>query len=547
MKARSLELACGLLLLGNSVFLYLIGVTFITQVCVFSYVALLTLAGAFWLGRIRQAFPDPIAFFVASFFLGMIEAFVLCFVFYHERLCDLLGFETLMVPSLVVTLILIPFALITLLRVSRWTFERSLAWAPLCLCLGLALLLVSGTVYGFQNSTGRTIPAARVSGQRIYANWGTPTDKGTHLVQIPISVIFEKLPSKSLAHIGAQIILLHVAVDLRVQDQDQLVKVSKAFIGFVAFGLIYFAYWAAVSLFGASEAWGCLTAVATVFLAPVTNPLRVPEPLGYVTAIASSRLLYHNTNQLFAVPMGLIAAYLVGKSWQRGFGRCFPAGCAFAAGSFFFKPSVYMVLAPAICLMLPFVLRRLSVSEIVAGVGILVAPVVFWTVYPVAFGIEALDATPIVRPFALYLHYAMEASPGSAAPHPLGFAVGVLASSFLFLLPALIERCSRILTVKAREWTGAVARLRSDPVTIFYVLILALGVASAVLLLERDPVRMWHGNYGWSAGAGVLVALPVFFRLLTGTPRGVWRSLSILLLLLHFWSGILDFASFVSP
>jgi hypothetical protein len=58
---------------------------------------------------------------------------------------------------------------------------------------------------------------------------------------------------------------------------------------------------------------------------------------------------------------------------------------------------------------------------------------------------------------------------------------------------------------------------------------------------------MWHGNYGWSAGAGVLVALPAFFRLLTGTPRGVWRSLSILLLLLHFWSGILDFASFVSP
>ena len=546
MTARSLELACSLLLLGNSIFLYLIGVTWITQVCVCIYVALLALAGAFWLGRIRQAFSDPIAFCVASFFLGMIGAFILCFAFFHQQLCDLLGFETLVGPSLLVTLILIPFALIALVRISRWTFERPLAWAPICLCLALALLLVSGTVYGFQNSKGSAISAARVAGQRIYADWGTPTDKGVHLLQIPIDVITEKLPSKSLSHIAAQIILLHIAVNLRVQDQDQLVKVSKAFIGFVAFGLVYFAYWTAVSLFGLSELWGCLTALATVFLAPVTNPFRAPELVGYMTAIASSRLLYHNTNQLFVVPMGLVAAYLVGKSWQRGFGRCFPAGCAFAAGSFFFKPSIYMLLAPAVCLMLPFVFRRLSLSEIVAGVGILVVPVVFWTVYPVAFGIEVLDATPVVRPFALYLHYAMEGSPGSAAPHPLAFAMGVLASSFLFLLPPVLERCSRILTAKLDNWMGAVARLRSDPVAIFYILILSGGVASSVLLLERDPIRMWHGNYVWSAGAGILTAVPIFFRFLAGTPRGVWLNLSIFLLFLHFWSGILAFASFVT-
>lgn len=546
MTARSLKLACGVLLLGNSVVLYLLGVTLITQVCVFSYVALLTLAGAFWLGRIRPAFPDPIAFYVACFFLGIIEAFVLCFVFFHERLCDLLGFATLLGPSLLVTLILIPFAFVTLARGNRWTFERPHAWAPLCLCLGLALLLVTGTLYGFQNSKGRTNPATRVSGQRIYANWGTPTDKGTHLLYIPMSVILEKLPSESLSHIGAQISLIHVAVTLRVRDEDQLVKISKAFIGFVAFGLIYFSYWAAVSLFSSSQLWGCLAAVATVFLAPVTNPLRMPEPLGYMTAIASSRLLYHNTNQLFGVPMGLIAAYLVGMSWRGGFGRCFPAGCALAAGAFFFKPSVYMVLAPAICLMLPFVFRRLSVSEMVAGVGILVVPVVFWAVYPVVFGIEVLNATPIVRPFALYLHYATEASPGSAAPHPLGFAVRVLGTSFLFLIPALIERCSRIPIANVATWIGAASRLRPDPVTVFYVLILALGVASSVLLLERDPVRIWHGNYVWSAGAGVLVALPVFFRFLAGTPRGVWRNLSFLLLFLHFWSGISDFVSFVT-
>ncbi len=545
MTARSLKLACGLLLLGNSVFLYLLGVTLIIQTCVVLYVALLTLAGAFWLGRIRQAFPDPIAFHVASFFLGMIETFVLCFVFFHERLCDLFGFATLLEPSLLVTLILIPFALVTLARSDRWMFERPLAWAPVCLCLGLALLLVSGTVYGFQNSNGRTNPATRASGQRIYADWGTPTDKGTHLRHIPMSVIREKLPSKSLAHIGAQISLLHVAVTLRVRDDDQLVKISKAFTGFVAFGLVYFSYWGAVSLFGSSERWGCLTAVATVFLAPLSNPLRVPEPLGYMTAIASSRLLYHNTNQLFGVPIGLIAAYLVAKSWQRGFGRCFPTACVFATGSFFFKPSVYTVLAPAICLMLPVVFRRLCVSEMVAGVGILAFPVAFWAVYPVVFGIEVLDATPIVRPFALYLHYATEASPGAPAPHPLGFAARVLASSFLFLLPALIERCSRIPTAKIASWLGAASRPRPDPVTIFYLLVFALGVASSVLLLERDPGRIWHGNYVWSAGAGVLAALPVFFRFLAGTPRGVWLNLSIFLLLLHLWSGISDFVSFV--
>ena len=546
MTTRSLKLACGLLLLGNTIFLYLLGVTLIAQACVFGHVALLTLAGAFWLSRVRQAFPDPIAFCVASFLLGMIGAFVLCFVFFHEPLCALFGFETLIGPCLLVTLILIPFALIPLARSDRWAFERPLAWAPICLCLGLALLLVSGTFYGFQNSKGRAIHAARVSGQRIYANWGTPTDKRVHLVSIPMSVIFEKLPSESLSHIGAQITLLHVAVNQLVRDDDQLVKISKALIGFVAFGLIYASYAAAVSRFGLSEPWGCLTAVATVFLAPVTNPLRGPEPLGYMTAIASSRLLYHNTNQLFGVPMGLIAAYLVSRSWQRGFGRCFPAGCAFAAGSFFFKPSVYAVLAPAICLVLPFVFRRLSISEVAAGVGILVVPVVFWAVYPVVFGIEVLDATPVVRPFALFLHYATQASPGSAAPHPLGLAFGVLASSFLFLLPAVLERCSRIPAAKIGEWLGAASRLRPDPVTIFYTLILVVGVASSVLLLERDPVRMWHGNYVWSAGAGILVALPIFFRFLAGTPRGVWLNLSFFLLFLHFWSGISDFVAFVT-
>ena len=64
-------------------------------------------------------------------------------------------------------------------------------------------------------------------------------------------------------------------------------------------------------------------------------------------------------------------------------------------------------------------------------------------------------------------------------------------------------------------------------------------------------MRFWALTVGVAvstalAGAGVLAALPVFFRFLAGTPRGVWLNLSIFLLFLHFWSGILDFASFVT-
>ena len=85
---------------------------------------------------------------------------------------------------------------------------------------------------------------------------------------------------------------------------------------------------------------------------------------------------------------------------------------------------------------------------------------------------------------------------------------------------------------------------RLDPLTVFYSTTLVLGLASGTMLLQDNYMRWW-GDFTVATEAGILAALPLFFRFLAGAPKGVLRGLSFCFLGLHFWAGLLYLVIFI--
>ena len=142
----------GLLLLANAIVLVLIGVSPLVQTGIWLYCLLLTLSGAFWILPFRKAFPDPVALFIASFLVGMGKAYFLCFILYHRAICELLGFETLLVPSLLASSVLGVFAYRAVSSLRQEPLDQPIPRGALYISLGLALVLSVGAFYGYQNS-----------------------------------------------------------------------------------------------------------------------------------------------------------------------------------------------------------------------------------------------------------------------------------------------------------------------------------------------------------------------------------------------------------
>jgi len=505
-----------------------------------------TLAGAGLLRRTTAAIGDVGARFAFSFLAGMVSITGVSYVLFHTCIARALGLGS---PAAATRLSLTVVGLVALVvgllrRPDQRARTGGLGRSSAAILI-LALLLSGATVYGVANSTTAarsprvltTLDPAHPLARSTLPDWGVTGDFYYHLVKRPARVERVGLPLQRVEHHGLQVWLLSSSLGFDGFDAADPVQAAKVLAAPVWFSLLILAHFLGRRVLGLAP-WAALAGVAAVALfAPLDFVLLLDEAGSYRRVINAAGEMYHNMPQLYSVAMGMAAAALVGLSQEKGrrAGGPFLVAAAILTASFWFKPSLYVVMGPAMALGAAFAGQEYR-RACLGAVTILSLPVLWWVTYPRLASVPAGQLDAVVDPLAFYRVYYTNRFPAWASLSAWRLVTVVLVLSFAAWAIPVAGWLRRSASALRRRGQGALAAARAAVLPVTLATALLLGVLIEALLVDQGS-RAMHGNFTWSASATCVIALPLLLRLAVDLRWAAWRWAFGVLFAAHLTAG----------
>jgi len=532
------------LVVVNSLLLIRLGTGLALQVYSLAAAALLTICGLVLLGDKGQRIPDSIMRFVAAFLIGLLSFTAFNFILLHinspglTRAGNVLFFLSFFILGVTRRKQLFP----ALPRVT--VSGANIAWI-----IFLSLFLSFTTAYGFLNN-----PRGRASRNRVRSwsfilkpgenipNWGWNKDKRWYLYKSPRAINDRGLPEERLQHTGPQVFWLTLAALPTDFSVEKTAKIYKILSLLLFFCLLYSLAFIATHFFGLGIIPTAVTVFAVPFFSAINYPFFILGRSSYAGFFTAGPTMYHSVTQLMGIIIGVAGIILFLLAVAEGRSTFLP-GCLLITGSFFFKPTVFSLLAPAVFILF-FLYRRVPLPSRVTGLCLLLIPPLFWHFYAAWYHIPVVKPPIAFRPFALLFHYASRHFPPSVRQRPLLMGTLIVLFSFAVLIPILLDRIISISPSREKAPDGIIKRAQDHIPEIFFTIILVIGVLSYALLIEAGP-RMVHGNFCWGAAAGYLLFIPFLVKLMFNIKNILLRVGAFALFTLHLWGGVYHLYRFV--
>lgn len=541
-----LALTAACILLVQTVVLWVLRVPLDLQGAVLLTAAWATAVGAGLTRRPAAGIGDVGARLALYYLAGMAAITGVSYFLFHIRIARALGLgDPASATRLSLTVVGLVALVVGLLRRPDRS-ARAGGWGRSSAgLLVLALLLSAATVYGVANSTSAARspgvlnqldldhPLAR-SGLR---DWGVTGDFHYHLIKRPARIERLGLPLQRIEHQGLQVWLLSSSLGFDGFDVADPVQAAKVLAVPMWFAVLILAHFTGRRVLGLSPCFALAGVAAVALFAPLDFILLGDEAASYRRVINAAGEMYHNMPQLYSVAMGMAAAALIGVSQQktRRAGGPFLVAAALVAASFWFKPSLYVVMGPAMVFAAVLVGRECR-RPCVGAVAVLSLPVLWWVTYPRLVGVPTVEVSASVDPVAFFRIYATNRFPAWVSSGAWRLAAVVLVLSFAaWAIPVAgwLRRSASAVRLRGRA-ALAEARTAALPVTVAAALM--LGVAIEALLVEQGD-RATHGNFTWSASAACVIALPLLLRLAADLRSTVWRWAFGVLFAAHLAAG----------
>lgn len=575
----------------DSIVLTKIGVPVILLLLLVVLILIMAGVGAVILRPVEYLFGDIIHYFITCLLMGCVAAYALNFVFFHTGIMKLLGLSGPAAISYITAAILLIIAVAGLLLLFRRRphVHRSLDAYGLLMTLAVSSVMAISTCFGFsyipltieRSVMIETVLPSTPSIAQYYQDegtgkfrlkldhwsrfeivslldplglikykWASQTDKGAHLVMLPAELLAKGMPTPIIYHNGVQVFLAWVASVISGTTEqltvlDTLIKASKPMGLIFWFSLLYLFYAVSRGILGSTSLLASLVVFGAVSFASINYPFFQLQRSSYLGLLDSSGTLYHNTTQLYSVTFGLCGIMLFILAMKRK-AYSFFFGCILVCGSFFFKPSLFTVVAPAIFILSPVYMRNITYDKIRGYVLLLCMPI-FWAVYPQMFGMPAYNTNVAIEPMALWMYYSVSRFPDVVTSSKFLFTLSILGLSCAVFVPVFLSFFMKIRRFFSREGLNVSSLMRGmivNEYATFTMVVFILGIVSGCLLVENNGNK-YSGNFGWATAAGILLILPVLVKGIADIRSAGLRFMTWLLFALHIWGGILHWGIFV--
>jgi hypothetical protein len=468
-------------------------------------------------------------------------------VLFHKRIGRLIGLASLPAAARA------SLALVVGGGVLLWALTRHRARAEaerqtsvatwVCLAMG-ALVMSALTLHGIANASTprleKLLPEGYPISEAEAPNWGRPGDYLVHLVRIPSDIVEKGLPAgRQVAHRGVQVWMLSASLPLTsgsdALDPLRAAKVLTVAVWFALFsiGRFVFRY-----VFALSPRVAGLGTASLALFAPVNAPLLQVSMSPYLGLVNASGGMYHNITQLHSVALGIGAIALIGSSLQGQAMKigAFAYGTGLLAMSAWFKPGLFLVLAPVMGVLALTKMRRHRAASLI-GAAILALPVVALLVYPAIVGQSRYNRGTGIDLLGGYVSAAAKRFPDWVVSSKWALALAILTLSFAVWAIPVCSWIGRAL----RRWRsgGALQAMYGGPKELSIALATSLAIAVVIAFLVVEPRSPNTGNFRWPVQAAYVVALPVLFRLIVEIRSRWWRWVTWGLLAIHLWGGLL--------
>ncbi len=549
LRAPLVPAAAGVLV-AQTVVLWVLRVPLALQAAVLATIAWATAAGAGLLRGVTAGIGDVGARFAIWFLSGMAAITGVSYVLFHPTVARALGLNSpAAATALSLTLVGLTALIVGLSRQPRPAEATSGLGTGSAAALLLALALSGATVYGVANTTteglldteGGSIlealdPEHPLVGSTL-PEWGYRGDFYAHLVEQPVLIHSRGLPLAPIQHQGLQVWLLSSSLGFDGFDVADPVQAAKVLAVPVWFSLLALAGFVAHRLLGLGSLASVAAVASVVLFGAIFYPFHEGSRSSYLGFIGSAGATYHNVPQLYSVSMGMAAAALVGLSatQERARGGRFVAAAAFVAASFWFKPALFVVFAPALLLAAVMAGKQPRRTVIASG-AVLVLPLLWWIGYPRLVGVPNLGLGVEVEPFGFQFLWAADRFPRWISSSPWRLAAAIVLLSFAaWVIPVLAWLRRAGASFRQRGW-AALGTVRDSPLQVMVAVALVSGLGATGLLVEEGE-RFSHGNLTWPVAAAYVVAMPLLVRLAADLRSRVARLVVAGLLALHLAAG----------
>lgn len=567
-------------------------ISFLAQFKFSLFILLNILTGSFLILKFRKLFNDDLFFIIIALLTGLAFTFFLSFVCYHRILMDSLQVKSIAKISILVDAFLITFAALGYYRLKcsdrlNLATDKKSSFTLLAI-FTLSLLIWSASYLGLQVvpdtvnkqqfseivanqdfatrkvfyqlynydkeqdiyhlKSNRTYKFAghtnyysaslgNILNKEKSANWGFSIDKSIHLGITLYETISYKLPPQRKNHLGAEILVIASGSFLNLASDDDIYKASvhagKMLAFYFYFIFIFLFYFCCHKLLEIKPKHAKFTIPAAVLLSPLVLPLSFDTTwIDFYSLVRFADSFSYNITNLFANVYGFACVTLIFIREKNKSLSLLPA-CFLCIVSFFIKPSAFVVLAPAIYLLIFLEIldsRKLNNQQFLALGSLLCVPIYF-VLYDQFF--TYLVNKPMTigwSPFKLWTHKYFSHKVAGSELLTIIYKFSLFYAAFL---PLLFYSCKNIRLASF----NIKSLIASDRIALFSCFSLLFAFIVGTCLYENSHAIL-HVNFAWVLGSGFIFSLPFLLKQIFLLP-GKISQISIILLILHISFGIM--------
>ena len=196
-------------------------------------------------------------------------------------------------------------------------------------------------------------------------------DHWNHIVVFPSELMQSGMPEAVFLHRGLQLLLIQVQGFLSKPTELQRVAAYKVLSLAAFFSIVYSGYAIGRYGFGLRRGWAIMVGTSSLVFCAIAPAFWDVTRSAYLGFYSPSATFYHNATQVFSHGMAATGMVLLALTWNRQ-ARLFAVGALLMAFSLYFKPAFLFYFAPALLVLLPLQLRKIS-QDVVVGYLIIVA------------------------------------------------------------------------------------------------------------------------------------------------------------------------------
>lgn len=330
-----------------------------------------------------------------------------------------------------------------------------------------------------------------------FGDWG---DKFTHQQVFTSDLIASKgFPLPILIHLGMQCTLLAPAIFLPLAINHSIMM-AYLFFGLINMGLILFIpFIFAKKVLNMNSLMSFFSAILVAFFGVIGAPFVKDPFLGFINI---STLMYHNDTFFFAIPLCMLAIFFIYLYFVTSIEDYLSLSIIMTVISFFVKPNGYMMLGPAISMILlaKVLLKKINRRDIF-NVIILMYPIVYWKLYPLYFGIDVMTANIGIKSVGfVLLHYFHSQFPMFQNNIIFSLFIILLASFAGFIIPF---SCGKFKNKKENAF-----------LYLFLIPLFIISILVCLFFVELNE-RLLHGNFDWQVGLIGCSLIPFTVKLTT--------------------------------